>query len=36
MADGNMNLCVPNAVGQALAWATITRLMMCPFVKFGY
>jgi hypothetical protein len=25
MADGNSNLCVPNAIGQALAWATITR-----------
>ena len=36
MPDGSMALCVPKAVGQALAWATITRLIMCPFVNCGY
>lgn len=36
MADGSMSLCVPKAVGQALAWATETRLIMCPFVKCSY
>ena len=36
MADGSINLGMPKAVGQALAWATITRLIMCPFVKCSY
>jgi hypothetical protein len=36
IVDGHITLCVPKAVGQALAWATMTRSIMCPLVKCGY